>query len=298
MSHLVPENFVQQYSSNVALLAQQGTSRLRDKVTTKELKGIKGSVDAILPTRPFRRRGRHSDTKLVNTEHQRRWYRAHTYDWADLVDDEDKLKTLYDPTHPYAVNAGKAFARQKDDEIINAFFADVEFGVEGGQWKSWETDAANRILPANATLTGASGDATGLTLEKLMLMNEIFNASDLEDDETRYIGVSAKQITDLLNEDKLTNTDYATVKALVNGEVNQFMGFTFVRSERFLYAADGNRRLPVWTKSGMGICEPKGVTTDIGPRRDKNNSTQIFVTMTLGAVRLDEKRVGEILVKE
>lgn len=285
MSHLVSANHVKQYNENVTFLSQQKSTKLRDKVEVVDLKGKKGAYDALGPTKPTKRTGRHGDTKLVNTPHYRRWITSATYDWADLVDDEDKLKMLYDPTHPYAVNAGMAFARQKDDVIISALFADVLYGEDGDQTLTWASDGADQIIAETGT--------DGMTLAKLLEAQEIKGLADVDEDEKWYMAISPKQLTNLLNTTEVKSADYNSVKALVKGEINEFMGFEFVRTNRLL--TTGNmRRCAAWCKSGLYLAEPKNVTTDIGPRRDKNNATQIFVTMNLGAVRMEEVKVIEI----
>lgn len=286
MSHLVSAAHVQQYNGNVMFLSQQKGTKLRDKVEIVDLKGKKGAYDQLGPTKPYRRTGRHSDTKLVNTPHYRRWVTSVTYDWADLVDDDDKIKMLYDPTNPYAVNAGMAFGRQKDDVIIEAMFADVMYGEEGDQTLTWASDGEDQIITESGT--------DGLTLAKLIQAQEIKGLADVDEDEKWYMAVTPKQMTNLLNTTEVKSADYNTVKALVKGEVNEFMGFEFVRSNRLLTTSGGMRRCAAWCKSGLYLAEPKTLMTDIGPRRDKNNSTQIFVTMNLGAVRMEEVKVMEI----
>jgi hypothetical protein len=46
---------------------------------------------------------------------------------------------------------------------------------------------------------------------------------------------------------------------------------------------------------GILIASAQEVKTTIGPRADKNNNTQIHVTMTMGAVRMEACKVIEIL---
>ncbi len=284
MSHLVSTAHVQQYNGNVMFLSQQKGTKLRDKVNIVDLKGKKGAYDQLGPTKPVRRTGRHGDTKLVNTPHYRRWITSVTYDWADLVDDDDKIKMLFDPTNPYAVNAGMSFGRQKDDVIIEALFADVIYGEDGDSTLTWASDGADQIITESGT--------DGLTLAKLIEMSEIKGLADVDEDEKWFLAISPKQMTNLLNTTEVKSSDYNTVKALVKGDVNEFMGFEFLQTNRLLTSGD-NRRCVAWCKSGLNLAEPKSVLTDIGPRRDKNNSTQIFVTMNLGAVRMEEAKVIE-----
>ena len=56
----------------------------------------------------------------------------------------------------------------------------------------------------------------------------------------RFIIVGPIQISDLLAVTQATSSDYASVKALVNGEIDTFMGFKFVVSNRL--SKTGNLR--------------------------------------------------------
>jgi hypothetical protein len=40
------------------------------------------------------------------------------------------------------------------------------------------------------------------------------------------------------------------------------------------------------------------IVTDVGPRRDKNMATQVYLGMSIGATRMDEKGIVEIDCKE
>ena len=42
------------------------------------------------------------------------------YEYADLIDNQDKIRTLIDPTSSYALAAAYAIGRAMDDEIISA----------------------------------------------------------------------------------------------------------------------------------------------------------------------------------
>lgn len=284
MSHNVPVHHVQQYKANVMFLMQQGGSKLRGLVESLELTGKRGSLDFIGPTSVFRRTGRHQDTRLVNTEHSRRWYDAATFDWADLIDKEDKLRMLYDPQSPYAQNAARAFNRNTDDVIIAGLFADVITGEEADGTTTWAS-ATTQII----TESGSSG----MTLTKLNQMREIKEANDDEGDMPWYLAISPKQMTNLLNTTEVKSADYNTVKALVAGTINSFMGFEFVNHNRLLTTSGGKRRCVAWRRDGFGLAVPSDFEVSVDKRPDKNNSTQVFCSMMLGGARTEEKKVIE-----
>ena len=127
---------------------------------------------------------------------------------------------LYDPTSPYVQNAVMAFNRAKDKIIINAAFAPVWTGEHGDIQKTFP---ASNIIP--------HGD-TGLTIEKLIQARGMLWRNEIDESEPLFAAVTSFQLEDMLNNTKVQSADYNTIKALVRGEINSFMGFTFIRTEQ------------------------------------------------------------------
>ena len=67
----------------------------------------------------MKRTTRHGDTPQIDT-HSRRRVSLVDYEYADLIDNQDKIRTLIDPTSSYALAAAYALGRAQDDEIIAA----------------------------------------------------------------------------------------------------------------------------------------------------------------------------------
>ena len=121
----------------------------------------------------------------------------------------------------------------------------------------------------------------------------LFWANDVDEDEELFLACTGKQLTDLLNIEEVTSSDYNTVKALVKGEINQFMGFTFIRSERIVTTTDIAYCF-AWAKSGITLGLGADIHTRISERADKNYLTQVWCGMSIGATRMEEKKVVEI----
>jgi hypothetical protein len=81
---------------------------------------------------------------------------------------------------------------------------------------------------------------------------------------------------------------------LESGEIDTFMGFRFLRSERLPVNSSSQRRLPVWVPSGIMLGTWNGLETRIGERPDKKYITQVFMKGTIGSCRTQEKKVVEI----
>ena len=290
MSTQITTAFVQQYKANVEHLLQQKGSRLRGVVRTETQNAEFDFYDRIGATSAQEVTGRHQDTPLINVPHDRRRCSLRDFDWAELIDRPDRIRLLIDPTSPYAQNASFALGRKMDEIILEAFFGTVFTGKTGS---SSVTFPAGQQIAHNYVESGANANS-GLTVAKLRKAKQMLDAAETDPGEARYIICTAKQITDLLQTTEVTSADFNTVRALVQGDVNSFMGFEFIRTE--LVNTDGSsyRRVPAYTKSGLLMAVGMDVNVDIGPRRDKRNSTQVYCSASFGAIRMEEEKVVEI----
>jgi len=286
MSVQITTAFVEQYKSNVFHLAQQKGSRLREAVRTETVTGKSHYFERIGSVAAQKRTSRHADTPRMDTPHSRRKVTMDDYDWADLIDQEDKVRMLISPQSEYAMAGAWAMGRAMDDAIIAAATGNAFGGVSGG------TTVA---LPAAQKI--AHGSA-GLTLEKLIEAKEILDGNDVDPDEPRYMIATSKQMSNLLNLQKVTSADYASVKALVQGQIDTYLGFNFIRTERLGLDSNSNRQVLAFCKSSIGLAVGADVSTRISERADKNYATQVFLSMTIGATRVEDEKMVEIACTE
>ena len=120
MSSQITTAFVNQYSSNIQMLSQQMGSLLRGAVDVESVNGEKAFFDQVGSAAAVLRTTRHADTPLIDTPHSRRMVTMSDYEYADLIDDQDKVRLLVDPTSTYARAAASAMGRAMDDVIIAA----------------------------------------------------------------------------------------------------------------------------------------------------------------------------------
>lgn len=286
MSFQVTTAFVQQYSTNVQLLLQQRGSKLRDAVTVGSYTGKAAkAVEQIGAVTALKKTGRHSDTPLISTPHDARWVHPEDYEWADMIDDQDKLRMLIDPTSPYAMNGAYALGRSMDSAIVTAALGTAMTGENGSTSTAFAT-ATQQIAVGGTGLTVAKLRAA----KKIFLRNEVDVASD-----PLYMAVTAAQLDNLLGTTEVTSADYNTVKALVQGQVDSFMGFKFIHTELLGVDGSGDQRVIAWAKSGLHLGLWNDITTKISERADKSYANQVYVKATFGATRVDEKKVVEIL---
>ena len=286
MSVQITTAFVEQYKSNVFHLAQQKGSRLRDAVRTETVTGKSHFFERIGSSAAEKRTSRHSDTPRMDTPHSRRKVTLEDYDWADLIDQEDKVRMLISPQSEYAMAGAWAMGRAMDDAIIAAATGNALGGVSGG------TTVA---LPSAQKV--AHGSA-GLTLAKLLAAKEILDKNDTDPDEPRFMLVTAGQLADLLGITSVTSADFNSVKALVQGDVDTFLGFNFIRTERLGLDATPNRQVLGFCQSAIGLAVGADIQTKISERADKNYATQVFLSMSIGATRIEDEKMVEIACTE
>ena len=292
MSVQVTNSFVEQYRSNVEFLVQQKGSMLRSTVGIETVTGKTAFFEQVGSTAARRRTSRHADTPRMDTPHARRRVTLYDYDWADLIDQEDKVRTLIEMSSPYAQAAMWAMGRAMDDEIITAADGTAFTGESGG---TSTTFLSAMEVAVTERAPGVASANLGLNVAKLIEAKRLLDANEVDPDEPRTIVVNARQLKSLMNDDRATSSDYAAVKALVRGEIDTFMGFKFVRCERIGVDANSYDKVLFYAKSGIKLAVGRDMTTRISERSDKNYATQVFCAMSIGATRMQEEKVGRIL---
>ena len=286
MSVQITTAFVNQFSSNIQMLSQQMGSLLRNAVDVETVNGEKAFFDQVGSAAAVLRTTRHADTPLIDTPHSRRMVTMSDYEYADLIDDQDKVRLLVDPTSTYARAAAAAMGRAMDDVIISAALGTSLTGKDG---------TTSTPLPAGNTI--AVGGA-GLTLAKLIEAKEILDSNDVDPSIPRYMAVSPKQIANLLDDNEITSADYNTVRALVKGELDTFVGFKFIMTNRLPLDGSNDRRCIAWAMDGLKLAVGKEPTARIDERADKSYATQVYYCMSIGATRMEEAKVVEIICDE
>ena len=58
------------------------------------------------------------------------------------------------------------------------------------------------------------------------------------------------------------------------------------------------RSVPIWLKSGVVLALGKDIKTEITQRADKSYATQVYAAMSIGATRMEEAKVVQVLCTE
>lgn len=294
MPSTIDSAFQQSYHNEFEIQYQQNGSRLRNFVTIRPQTTKTDYHDRVGTVVMTERTTRHAPTVLEEATHTRIAVSMRDYRNALPFDTEDKLRmNLNDPRNAYAMTQAKALGRQLDSVIIAAATGTTYTGETGTTSETYTV--ATYGVAVNAVRPGETATDSNLTIEKLIqARSKLFAAEAVMDNEPVALVCAQSQIDSLLRTTEVTSGDYNTIRALVAGEINTFLGFTFVRTQ--LLAKDSNnvRRCLAFPKSAIIVGEAQERTTKIDQRPDLNYTWQVWTEGTFGAARTWLEKVVSI----
>lgn len=282
MSQFITEGFVQAFADNFMHVAQQKTSRLESCVSIESgIKGMSKSVNRLGQRTAQRRTARHSDTPINDQPHSTRFIDLYDWEDGDMLDDQDKIRMLVDPTSEYVTAMVASLNRSKDDVIVSSL---------GGNARS---TSGNIALPASQKIAVGG---TGLTKAKLFQARALFRRNECDDEagEELFMLYHATAISDILADTQLTSSDFTAVQMLQNGSLTgKWMGFTWIPTERVPKVAT-TRFTYAFAKSGVKLGVGEEIMTRIGEDPGKGFNVRLYAKMSLGSCRIEEEKVVEI----
>jgi len=155
-------------------------------------------------------------------------------------------------------------------------------------------DALN-ASSATSVLTTVGGAGTNMNIAKLRATAKALNEKNVPS-EGRYLVMHASQLDALLGETETTSSDFATVKALVRGEISSFMGFNILtmgdRDEGGL-PKPSTRTCFAWHRDALGYAESMAQKTEINYVPEKT-SFLVSSMFSAGAVAIDDDGIVKI----
>lgn len=88
-------------------------------------------------------------------------------------------------------------------------------------------DALNASGTSLTVATSIGGAASNMNIEKLIEAKKLLDANNVPS-EGRCMIIHANNLAGMLGETQITSADFASVKALVQGDIDTFLGFKFV----------------------------------------------------------------------
>lgn len=269
--------YAQAYSQNIMQLAQQKYSKLINTVYMKEnVRGKTFFQDQIGQWSMEIKGSRNTQTPNNDPVLARRMGTMVDYHDNRLLDRGDELKAISDPRSAYTIAAATSLGRKIDEIIITAAINSALTGETGG----------TTVTQGNIVL----GTAASMTLARVVAVKQQLDAADV-DMEDRYFVITPAALDNLLNTTAATSSDFNTVKALVRGEIDTWMGFKWIMSTRIAAVSASTLIGVAYQKYGLALAMASAPLVRTDERADLSYSWQVYYELNVGAVRLEESRV-------
>jgi hypothetical protein len=264
----------QAYQGESSLL---GCVRLRQGVqgnTYKFPKLGKGSATARIPQ---------TDVTPLNVTYSQVTATMSDYNAAEYSDIFHQAKVNFDERQELVQVVSKAIGRRMDQLILDGLDA-----------------ASSPSTVAKTVVTSGSAAASNLNVGKLIAAKKALDANNVPFDD-RHIIVHANNLSGLLGDERAISGDFATVKALVAGEINTFLGFRFYvigdRDEGGLPLSTNDRTCFAFHRSSIGMAVNMNQKTEINYVPEKT-SFLVNSMFSAGAVAIDDEGIVKITCDE
>ena len=222
-----------------------------------------------------------TDVTPLNVTYSQATVTLTDYIAAEYSDIFNQAKVNFDERQELVQVVAKAIGRRSDQMIIDAL-----------------AGSGTSLTVANSI----GGATTNMNMAKLREAQRLMNANNVPMEE-RYIVMHASQLSNLLSETQVTSSDFNSVKALVQGEINTFMGFTFNvigdRTEGGLTGggSGSDRTVYAYHKMSVGMAEAMAVRSEINYIPEKT-SWLVASMFSAGAIAIDAGGIVAITCRE
>lgn len=289
MPKTIDQAYINTYETNLRHLAQQSETLARNWVEVKyehseahNWEIIDAQDDADMRTKA----GGLQDTPDFDEEWGKRRTNIATYDTANSVQQEDPIQMLVDPNSALTRRQSMAMRRKIDDLIFEAAFADA--AVKGA--------GTPVSFPASQEV-GAYTDE--LDFNTITAVTEKFLENDIDPEIPRVMFIGPKQARKLLHILEATSADYTLVRPLQTmGIVNNWMGFTWIVTNRLNAPAANQLDLICMTRQALGLHVARDISTKVAEDPSKSFAWRIYSYMSMDAVRVEDKHIVKFRVAD
>lgn len=280
----------QDYSRIILPLARQERSLLYDRVYVKaDITGKCFYQDQIGKWEMSAKTTVNPDTPQNDPNLSRTRIDIDTYNDARMLDRSLRLQEFSDPMSETSYCISSSVGIQMDKLIYNAL---------GGAAHRGETGSTSVSFPAAKTVAAdfaGTGSNTGLTTTKIRRAKKLLDAQGVPTYDRTFV-CSATGLEQLLGTTVVTNSDYNSIRALVAGELDTWLGFKFVTLPDGIINVDSNHIADYFAFHKTGICFGmlEELFLRVEERADKSYSKQIYYEINAGAGRLEEAKVIKV----
>jgi len=220
-----------------------------------------------------------SDVTPLNVTYSQVTATLSDYIAAEYSDIFMQAKVNFDERRELVKVVSNAIGRRQDQLILDALTA------------SSASSISNDI----------GGSDTNMNVAKLRAAAQTLNTNNVPMD-NRHIIIHASSLASLLSETAVTSSDFNTIKALVQGEINTFLGFTFhVLGDRgeggLIKDGSNDRTCFAFHSDAIGLAEGIAPKTEINYVAEKT-SFLIASMFSAGAVAIDDEGIVKIVCRE
>ncbi len=272
--------YATEFSKNIKMLARQKASKMLGKVMLKpNVSGSKFTQERIGTWTMSAKAQGVVATPSGDPGYSRRSCTLVTFHAGKALAHDDNLKTVVEVTSPWVAAAVSAYGNKIDTVVYDALGGNAYSGVDGG------TSVA---LPASQKLATASGEV--LDTDFIIDVKTKLDAANIPA-EGRIVMINPEDLNEMLRDPLITTVDSNSVKALIRGEFNEWMGFEWVSTTN---ATAGKCYFYQKDAIALGLNEQPRVK--IGERADLSYAQHIYFELNLGATRLEEEGVVEVTI--
>lgn len=308
----IPTWFVDQFSKTLYHVCQQKESKFGMAVRVESVLNAEDkSFDMMDELTLEEKSGRNVQTPTIDPTTQRRWVSTTPYHNSVLFDKDDDLSMIIDPTGDFVTAFRRAVNRKKDDIILAAFEAAVTSGRRAGSSITWAGQSGNvkytntsggRTIPFDCSEASCAASDTGMTAEKIFLIQEYFHMNDVDEDIPLWCAINPRQATDLFGQEEYTNIDYATDKPIATGRIlRNWHGLNWIVSPKIVLGSSNDVDLGenvyecwAWAEDGIILGVQDAVSIKITEESTLSYSQRVYVHMNMGAMRMDEDKIMKI----
>lgn len=235
-------------------------------------------------------RDQNTDDKAQDPTWDRRQVNIATFDMALFHEFDDLYKIIVNPQPFYKEKVVETVNKKKDAIVYAAAVGNASQITTAPDGTKVTSSVA---LPASQVINKDVGTAdSGVNVDKL---TEARGLNLVNENESRMTCIiDGESYKELLKDVKAVNGDYINGRPLTSGDLGELLGFDFTVYNRVDGAgtpADPKKVLLMDSEAVAVATGPEAVKMRADERKDKSYKWQLYVALTMAAVRLEEERV-------
>lgn len=288
---------IKQFKDSIILAVQQENSLLDHTVRKESLNSEAFFFNKLGAITLEEKTSRFSPTPFADPKHSRRKLSPSTFHKALYIDSFDSERSNIVGLQADYLKSLMMAAKLKKDQLIVAAATGLAFEGKEGETPVSFTNAQT-VFQDGSFGTNGAGTAVGLTSDKILTAAKILKKNKVSSVEKLYCIISAQQEEELMKDAKFINRDFTMGQVLDKGVIGSWNGINFIRSEEISGTTNQVRDVLLYTETALGLGINTELTTKIGEDPAHGFSTVLYVSMTMGATRIEDEKIVKIQCKD